>query len=158
MAGARRGGVWGGFRDRCTIRWGGRKRRGPVPASLKEDSRWKWQGRRGHLGLRFVVSYRPKNGLSRDSRKKPFLQSSSADLYLGPQPLGNLAKTSSTIKNENQHTYHYQDHCPRDTIAGPTIAVTSAIYGGPENLKKVEDQVKLVMAEPRLQADDLWYI
>jgi len=36
--------------------------------------------------------------------------------------------------------------------------LTSAIYGGPENLKKVEDQVKLVMAEPRLQADDLWYI
>ncbi|CAD7947183.1 unnamed protein product [Amoebophrya sp. A120] len=36
--------------------------------------------------------------------------------------------------------------------------LTQLIYGGQENLKKVEDQVKLVMAEPRLQADDLWYI
>ncbi|CAD7967620.1 unnamed protein product [Amoebophrya sp. A25] len=36
--------------------------------------------------------------------------------------------------------------------------LSKLIYGGEENLKKVEEQVRLVGAEPRLQTDDLWYI
>lgn len=36
--------------------------------------------------------------------------------------------------------------------------LTKAIYGGQKELDKVEAQTRLVMSEPRLQADDLWWL
>mmetsp|Transcript_92191 Transcript_92191/g.282185 ORF Transcript_92191/g.282185 Transcript_92191/m.282185 type:complete len:728 (-) Transcript_92191:320-2503(-) len=36
--------------------------------------------------------------------------------------------------------------------------LTTVIYGGEEKLAEVERQTRLVMSEPRLQADDLWWM